>query len=90
MKVYMDRTECSCWQGACEQSFGWRLEHLLAGEALLGGCMYEFVEDGKKPITFLIHDFDGDKVLKVDNRNWADAYDSWLLLWQREESQTRV
>jgi len=85
MKVYMDRTSCPCWQAACESSFGWRLTHLLDGEALPGGCMYAFEEDGKKPITFFIHDHDGDRVLKVNGKNWPEAYDSWLLLWQRQE-----
>ncbi len=90
MKVYMDRVNCPCWQAACEQSFGWRLTHLLEGEALPGGCIYDFADDGKKVITFLIHDHDGDKVLKVDDKNWRDAYDSWLLLWQREEGLAKV
>ncbi len=49
--------------------------------------MYDFEEDGKKPITFFIHDHDGDKVLEVDDHNWPDAYDSWLLLWQRKEGR---
>ena len=85
MKVYMDRVSCPCWQASCESSFGWRLMHLLEGETLPGGCMYAFEEDGKKPITFFIHDHDGNKVLKVDDRNYPEAYDSWLLLWQRQE-----
>ena len=85
MKVYMDRTKCPCWQGACEQSFGWRLMRLMQGEAPLGGCIYDFANDGKRSLTFLIHDHDRDKVLQVNDRNWPDAYDSWLLLWQREE-----
>lgn len=90
MKIYMDRTKCTCWQGSCEAGFGWRLEHLLKGEALPGGCMYEFADDGKKWLTFLIHDHDEDKVLRVDDKNWADAYDSWQLLWQREEGPAKL
>ncbi len=85
MKVYMDRTKCPCWQAACESSFGWRLTHLLEGEALPSGCMYAFEEDNEKVITFFIHDHDGDKVLTVNDRNWPEAYDSWWLLWQRQE-----
>jgi hypothetical protein len=61
--------------------------HLLDGETLPGGCMHAFEEDNKKALTFLIHDHDGDKVLEVNDKNWPDAYDSWLLLWQRKESR---
>ena len=86
MRVYMDRTKCPCWQASCERSFGWRLTHILEGETLPGGCIYAFEDDRQTPITFFIHDHDGDKVLRVDDRNWPDAYDSWLLLWQRQES----
>ena len=85
MKVYMDRTKCTCWQAACESSFGWRLTHLREGQAYLGGCMFAFEEDGRQSTTFLIHDNDGDKVLKVNDQNWPEAYDSWLLLWQRQQ-----
>jgi len=46
--------------------------------------MYAFEEDNKKSITFFIRDHDGDKVLKVDNKNWPEAFDSWLLLWQQQ------
>jgi hypothetical protein len=47
--------------------------------------MYAFENDNKKALTFFIHDHDGDKVLEVNDRNWPEAYDSWWLLWQRQE-----
>jgi len=85
MKVYMDRTKCPCWQASCERSFGWRLSRMFDdGEMLLGGCVYAFEEDHQDLVTFIIHDHDSDKVLKVDDKNWPDAYDSWLTLWQRQ------
>lgn len=84
MKIYMDRVNCPCWLGACEASFGWRLEHLRDGEFFPGGCMVEAKQDGKKSFTFLIHEHGGDKVLKVTEKNWQAAYDSWYLLWQKE------
>jgi len=87
MKVYMDRTQCTCWLAPCESSFGWRLLRLLNGEVLPGGCMYDFEEDGRKALTFMIHDHDGDKLLEVDKRNWPEAYDSWQLLWEKQHSQ---
>lgn len=86
MKVFMDRINCPCWQASCESSFGWRLVHLLNGKILPGGCMVDFEDDNQKAITFYIHDHDGDKVLEVNDKNWPDAYDSWLLLWQRKEN----
>ncbi len=88
MKVFMDRINCPCWQASCESSFGWRLVHLLNGKILPGGCMVDFEDDDQKAITFYIHDHDGDKVLEVNDKNWPDAYDSWLLLWQRKENQS--
>jgi hypothetical protein len=84
MKVFMDRLSCPCWQASCESSFGWRLVHLLNGKILPGGCMVDFEDDNQKAITFYIHDHDGDKVLEVNDKNWPDAYDSWLTLWQRQ------
>ena len=49
--------------------------------------MYDFEEDGRKALTFMIHDHDGDKLLEVDKRNWPEAYDSWQLLWEKQHSQ---
>ncbi|HBY97670.1 MAG: hypothetical protein M5U01_37275 [Ardenticatenaceae bacterium] len=85
MIVYMDRQWCSCWQAACEATFGWKLLYRDFGP---GGCMVETEEDGRPELTFYIKDRDGvDKVLVVTEENWADAYDSWLLLWQRQERE---
>lgn len=86
MKIYMNRVDCPCWLGACEASFGWRLEHLLKGEFLPGGCMVEADDDGKAAFTFFIHDRDGDKVLHVDGSNWTEAYDSWYLLLEKQQA----
>lgn len=87
MKVYMDRVNCPCWLGACESSFGWRLMHLMEGEFLPGGCMVDWEEDGRDGITFQIHEKDGDKLLFVNQDNWTEAYDSWPLLWERQERE---
>ncbi len=82
MKVWMDRRWCPCWQAACEASFGWKL---LRWDFAPGGCIVEAVDDGRPEITFYIKDRDVDKVLIVTEENWAEAYDSWLLLWQRQQ-----
>lgn len=88
MKIIMDRENCTCWLGACESSFGWRLTHLLEGEFLPGGCMVEAQEDGSDALTFYIHEKDGDSVLRVDEYNWPDAYDSWPLLLERQQARS--
>jgi hypothetical protein len=47
----------------------------------------EIIDDGNSERTFLIKDRDGiDKLLVVDDSNWADAYDSWQLAWEQQQS----
>lgn len=83
MKVYMDRKWCTCWQASCEATFGWKLLHR---DFSPGGCVVESIEDGKDVITVYIRDKDVDKVLYITDENWADAYDSWKLLWERQQA----
>ena len=50
-------------------------------------CAIEILDDGQSSRTFIIKDRDGiDKQLLVDERNWADAYDSWQLAWESQQS----
>jgi hypothetical protein len=50
-------------------------------------CTLEVIDDGKAERTFLIKDRDGiDKLLVVDDSNWADAYDSWQLVWEQQQN----
>lgn len=88
MKIYMDRTSCTCWQGACESSFGARLlkARMRDWDFEPGGCIVESIEDGNPEATVLIKDWDGEKVLVLNERNWADAFDSWLLLWEKSKT----
>ncbi len=90
MKIYMDRVGCPCGLGACESSFGWRMQHLMEGEFLPGGCMFKAEEDGRDDFTIHIHEKDGDKLLIVNEQNWPDAYDSWFLLWERQQENGLV
>lgn len=83
MKILLDRRTCNCWQAACESHFGW---HFLREEVTPIDCTLEIINDGKAERTFLIKDRDGiDKTLVVDDSNWADAYDSWQLAWEKQQ-----
>ena len=84
MKIMLDRRTCNCWQAACESHFGW---HFLREEITPIDCTLEVIDDGKAERTFLIIDRDGiDKLLVVDDSNWADAYDSWQLVWEQQQN----
>ena len=92
MKIYMDRTQCTCWLGACETSFGSKLlkARPLGWNFEPGGCIVESIEDGHSVATFYIKDWDGDKRLVLDQQNWPDAFDSWQLLWEKQYAQASV
>lgn len=82
MRVSLDRSKCTRWQGACESCFASRLEESNFDAS---NCGLEVVEDGREFIEFNIHDRDGSfKTLTVTPSNRADAIDSWLLLWQQQ------
>lgn len=84
MKILLDQRSCNCWDAACEAHFGW---HFLGEEVTPVDCTLAVTDDGKKEITFLIKDRDGsDKVLVVDESNWAEAYDSWRLAWEKQQA----
>lgn len=84
MKIILDRRTCNCWEPACETHFGW---HFLRDEVTPVDCTVEIRDDGQPETTFLILDRDGiDKVLVVDEENWAEAYDSWRLAWEKQQA----
>jgi hypothetical protein len=83
MKVLLDRRSCKCWDAACESHFGW---HFLREEISPIDCVLEMVDDGQEEISFFIKDHDGtEKVLIVDEKNRAEAMDSWLLAWEKQQ-----
>jgi hypothetical protein len=83
MKIILDRRNCSCWDPACETHFGW---HFLRDEVTPVDCTVEMIDDGHQETTFYIKDRDGvDKELVVTDENWAEAYDSWLQAWERQQ-----
>lgn len=85
MRIVLDRRDCNCWDPACEAHFGW---HFLRGEVTPVDCTVEIVEDGKPERTFYIKDRGGiDKVLVVNDDNWALAYDSWCIAWEQQQNQ---
>ena len=85
MKIVLDRRSCNCWDPACETHFGW---HFLRDVVTPVDCTVLMVDDGKEQITFFIKDRDEvDKVLVVDEDNRADAHDSWLTAWEKQQSE---
>lgn len=86
MKIVLDQRSCNCWDPACETHFGW---HFLRDEITPVDCTVDIEDDGKEQITFFIKDRDEvDKVLVVDEDNRADAYDSWLTAWEKQQSES--
>ncbi len=84
MKIVLDRRNCNCWDAPCEAHFGW---HFLRQEITPVDCTTEISEDGQNAVTFYIKDRDGrDKVLVVDEHNWAEAYDSWRNAWEKQQA----
>ncbi|MFU8771181.1 MAG: hypothetical protein ACNA8H_02040 [Anaerolineales bacterium] len=82
MKILIDRTKCNVYDPACEAHFGW---HFLREEITPVDCTLEVIDDGRPERTFVIKDKDGlEKVLVVDDDNLAEAYDSWILAWEKE------
>jgi hypothetical protein len=81
----MDRNHCQLSQAACESCFGGRIELREFGEA---GCVMDVRdEDDTEKITFFIKDRDGsNKVLHVNQENWPEAYNSWMLLYQKQQA----
>ena len=85
IKIILDRRSCNCYDQACETHFGW---HFLREEITPVDCTVEMVDDGRSQCTFYIKDKDNsDKVLVVDDKNRALAYDSWLLAWQGQQAE---
>ncbi|MDH5506418.1 MAG: hypothetical protein OEZ02_04290 [Anaerolineae bacterium] len=86
MKVYMDRNHCDLWQASCESCFG---RKIILKEFDIEGCVMKILEEeNKSEITFYIKDRNGsDKVLYVNQENWPDAYNSWLLLWEQQQTK---
>ena len=95
MKVYVDRNHCGVYQTACESCFGGRIQVHFGDrpEGLdvveVAGCVLEIKdEEDRDNITFIIKDRDGSqKELRVDQENWPEAYDSWLMLYEKQQSE---
>jgi hypothetical protein len=77
MKIKIDRRGCNCWIASCEACFGW---HYLDEEVRPNYCLLEIEEDDQPGRTFVIMDRDGkEKILVVNEDNWAQAQDAWAL-----------
>ena len=86
MKIVLDRRNCKCWDAACESHFG---SHFLGKEITPVDCTIEMTDDGRQEVTFYIMDRDGiDKELVIDESNRGEAWDSWRLAWEQQQSST--
>lgn len=85
MKIHIDRRKCTCWAAACETCFS---SNYLGEEIKPNYCLIETVEDGSPDRTFLVTDRDGvDKILVVDETNWSDFQDAWMLSVEKETGE---
>jgi hypothetical protein len=88
MKIYIDRRYCNCWAAACETCFSW---HYMGDEIKPNYCLLDVVEDKQPERVFHIKDRDGvDKVFVVDENNWADVQDTWMLTFEKEQGAEAV
>ena len=88
MKVYLDRSACNVWEAACESDLSWHIEH----KTFCPACMVETIEDehNDDEVTLVIKDRDGsEKILVLTDENRADAMDSWMLLWEKQQTESR-
>jgi hypothetical protein len=76
MKITLDRRTCTCWDPACETHFSW---HFLRDEITPIDCTVDILDDGEEERTFLIMD-------RVSKDNWAEAFDSWQLAWEKQQA----
>lgn len=82
MRIHLDRSKCTRWQGACEACFA---SHLVHGDFETADCALDVRQDGRANIEFAINDRDHSfKVLTITPVNRAEALDSWLLLWRQQ------
>ncbi|MDH3944714.1 MAG: hypothetical protein OEV06_11525, partial [Anaerolineae bacterium] len=80
-----DRNHCQLWQAACESCFGGRV---MLKDFDIEGCVMKIEEEGDtKNISIFMHDRDGtDKELLINEENWPDAYNSWMLLYEKQQA----
>jgi hypothetical protein len=84
MKVYLDRTNCKTWESPCESCFS---SHYLGDEIEPNYCLVKIEDDHQPARTFIIEDRDGvEKILVVDENNWAAVHDSWMMTWEQVEA----
>ena len=93
MKVYLDRNHCPVHQAACDSCFGGKIERVFSDPIRLDdlyvtGCVIKLEEEENlDEITFYMKDRDGeDKVLIVNRENWPDAYNSWVDLYESQQT----
>ena len=87
MQIEMDLESCPTWMGACESCFGYHLARTMKGDFQPSACTIKWDNECQEEITYLLRDKDGqDKVLVVNQENWADAYNSWSQLLATQQT----
>ncbi len=85
MIIVLDRRSCNCWDAARETHFGW---HFLRSKITPIDCTVDVIDDERPESVFFITDRAGqDKELVVNDENRAEAYDSWQLAWEKQQSK---
>lgn len=88
MKIELNRAVCDCWEASCEQCFG---SNFLGEEVLPTACLVRSEDDGSKKFKFVIQDRDGEeKEFTVDDENFADALDSWMLAFAAQQEKIKA
>ena len=96
MKVFIDRNYCNVDGAGCESCFASRIEGHFTDPAFadmdLAGCVVRLEdEDVREQVIFFIHDRDKeDKILTVDENNWPDAYDGWMVLYEQQKNSRQL
>lgn len=84
MKISIDRRACHCWAASCEVDFTY---NFLGKEVKPTCCVLDIIEDEDEALTFYIKDRDGkDKVFVVTDENRADAIDSWVQAYEKQQA----
>lgn len=85
MKIILDRNTCTRHAPACEACFG---NKLMLNAFDVADCVKEIRNpEITDVITIYMTDRDGtQKTLILDQASFPDAYDSWMLFYEKQQS----
>lgn len=85
MKVILNRNLCQRHAPACEACFG---DKVALNAFDVADCVLE-IRDPERTEIVTIHmtDRDGlEKTLIIDKDTWPEAFDSWMLLYEKQQA----